>query len=56
MSMPMFLLISGIFLMVLGSVLVTASVAVTGIAFALAALALAYFRATAQGQGRPTTA
>lgn len=48
-SMPSFLLVSGIVLMVLGSMLVTASVAVTGIAFTIAALALAYFRSGHRG-------
>ena len=52
-SMPTFLLVTGVLLMVLGSMLVTASVAVTGIAFAVAALGLAYFRS---GQGWPSPA
>lgn len=51
-SMPTFLLITGVVLMVLGSMLVTASVAVTGIAFAITALALAYYR-TDQGWPSP---
>jgi hypothetical protein len=52
-SMPTFLLVTGVVLMVLGSMLVTASVAITGIAFTLTALGLAYFRT---GQGWPSPA
>jgi Protein of unknown function (DUF3040) len=52
--MPTFLLVTGLLLMVLGSMLVTASVAVTGIAFALTALGMAYFRTN--GRGWPATA
>lgn len=52
-SIPTFLLVTGVVLMVLGSMLVTASVAVTGIAFAVTALGLAYFRS---GQGWPSPA
>ena len=51
--LPTFLLVTGVILMILGSMLVTASVAVTGIAFAVTALGLAYFRS---GQGRPSPA
>lgn len=51
-SMPTFLLVTGVILMVLGSMLVTASVAVTGVAFALGALGLAYHRSS----GRPSPA
>jgi hypothetical protein len=50
--MPTFLLVTGLLLMVLGSMLVTASVALTGIAFAMLALGMAYYRAN----GRPATA
>lgn len=52
-SMPTFLLVTGVLLMVLGSMLVTASVAVTGIVFAVTALGLSYFRT---GQGWPSPA
>ena len=52
-ALPTFLLVTGVLLMVLGSMLVTASVAVTGIAFAVVALGLAYFRS---GQGWPSPA
>jgi hypothetical protein len=48
-SMPTFLLVTGLVLMVLGSMIVTASVAITGIAFALVALAMAYFRPAGRG-------
>jgi hypothetical protein len=53
-ALPTFLLVTGVLLMVLGSMLVTVSVAITGIAFALGALAMAHFRA--EGRGRPATA
>ena len=43
-TMPTFLLMTGVGLMVLGSLLVTVSVAITGMAFALTALTVAYFR------------
>lgn len=52
-SMPTFLLVTGVVLMVLGSMLVTASVAVTGIAFSLVALGMAYYRS---GHGWPSPA
>ena len=51
---PTFLLVTGLVLMVLGSMLVTASVAVTGIAFATLALGMTYYRA--HGRGWPATA
>ena len=52
-SMPTFLLVTGVLLMVLGRMLVTASVAVTGIVFAVTALGLSYLRT---GQGWPSPA
>jgi Protein of unknown function (DUF3040) len=52
-SMPTFLLVTGLLLMVLGSLIVTASVAITGIAFALVALCLAHFRSSTGGWRSP---
>ena len=51
--LPTFLLVTGLVLMVLGGMIVTASVAVTGIAFAVVALCLAYFRPTSPGWPSP---
>lgn len=52
-SMATFLLITGLFLMVLGSMIVTASVAITGIAFAVIALCLAHYRSGTRGWRSP---
>jgi hypothetical protein len=53
-AMPTFLLVAGVSLMLLGSMLVTASIAIVGVVFAVVALGLAYFRAT--GRVWPATA
>jgi hypothetical protein len=52
-TMPTFLLVTGVVLMVLGTLIVTAAVAITGLAFTLSALAVAYFRPGSRGWPSP---